>query len=146
MVNMIGEKTSNSASAPELVRKLFNYFRGNLLVIGRSERVLVPGWAEDNSLLQQLSGLLSFVDTGIKTLTVQERDIESLRFPEEWTDEFKAAVRRDMKWKPMFSHETEGGRIEPFELSEESAGTLPLDVSPKMSAKDWKISSNRSKD
>ncbi len=119
-------KAGNSADTPESIRNFYNYFGANLLLIGQNETVILGGWTKDEALIEHLSMLLSAADTGIEGVAFEKRDVESPELPEELPETLKVALHRDMKWKPVFSHRTDKGSLEHFDLTNESGGTRRL--------------------
>jgi AAA15 family ATPase/GTPase len=119
-------KAGNNEETPASLRNVFNYFLWNVVRFARYERLILRGWTEVQDLVQQVAALLALADTGIDTVTVAERDIDSLQPPEDTPDKLDLRGRRDTRWKFLFSHKTESGGIEKFELNEESAGTRRL--------------------
>ena len=118
-------KAGNSADAPDSVRKAYNYLRTDIFLLQNQGTGFVVGWI-DRPFLKPLSKLICLADTAIEEVTLHERDTESLEIPNKWPEEIKAAFLRDMSFKPLFSHQSEGGDIEQFEIKEESAGTRRL--------------------
>lgn len=119
-------KAGNSADAPESIRAIFNYLRSDVIRVTHDSSIFVRGWAEEEHIIQQVSTLLSFADTGIDAIIVKERDTDSLILPDGMPDDLKEAFLRRKRWRFLFSHKTEEGEVEHFELDEESAGTRRL--------------------
>jgi hypothetical protein len=130
-------KAGNSADAPESIRDVFNYLQNHLIRLAHDEHISANMLTKNEDYLKLTEALLSFADIGIQAVTVQEQDtdMDTVKFPPGFPDEMKAAIRRQMKWKYLFSHQTDVGQAEQFELKDESAGTKRLfDLAPLLAA------------
>jgi len=125
-------KAGDSADAPESIRSIFNYFRGKMVHLTPGRYFIPPPsyninkWANDQNYMQRLSSLLTFTDTGIHEVTARELDPDSFKFPEDMPDMLKEEIRRNNKWKILFSHTTEEDKIVHFDINQESGGTQRL--------------------
>ena len=124
-------KAGNSADAPDMIRDAYNYLRHNILLTIAPRRGLGfvrIGWASDENFLKQISALLALADTGIASVSTQERkfDEESLQMPTSMPDEVRKAILNDFKMQPVFLHNTESGTAEAFKFEAESEGTKQL--------------------
>ncbi len=121
-------KAGDSADAPEMIRKVYNYFRNDVLRLGLNEEVRFDGWLEDKTVFNKVSELLTFVDTGISGVVVQEKtvDMDVVEFPDNLPQSIKASILRDMKRSFHFIHQTDSNRTELFDLRIESTGTQKL--------------------
>lgn len=122
----------NKADAPELVRNVFNYFRKEILCLRYGQRIAHPGLKDNPNLLEKVSKFLSLVDTGIVGIkSEQSGDIDELHFPADIPEEIKKKIISQEKTKFLFSHNTNYGESEEFELKKESSGTQKLfELSP----------------
>lgn len=121
-------KAGDSADTPELIRNVYNYFRNDVLRLGLNEEVPFDHWVEDTALLNKVSALLGFVDTGVGGVVVREKDIdpETVRFPDSMSQRTRESLLRRMKHEFLFAHATDGKETEFFDLRLESAGTQKL--------------------
>jgi len=121
-------KAGDSADAPELVRKVYNYFRNNVLRLGLNERVSLNDWTGDKTIFNKVSALLGFVDTGVSGVLIKENkvDLDSVKLPDHLPEEIKKTILRDMGRSFLFTHLTESNQPELFDLQQESAGTQKL--------------------
>ncbi len=121
-------KAGDSADTPELIRNVYNYFRNDVLRLGLNEEVPFDHWVEDTALLNKVSALLGFVDTGVGGVVVREKDIdpETVRFPDSMSLRTRESLLRRMKHEFLFAHATDGKETEFFDLRLESAGTQKL--------------------
>lgn len=126
-------KAGDSADTPQMIRDVYNYFRKELIHIGVNEHKHKLNWLKDDELVKKVAKLLSFVDTGISNIRVQERtDAEDeLKFldgilPDGFPENIKQQFMEDRKYKSLFLHLTDTGDNELFEEKEESAGTRKL--------------------
>lgn len=121
-------KAGDSADAPEMIRKVYNYFRNDVLRLGLNEEVRFDGWFEDKTVCNKVSELLTFVDTGISGVVVKEKDVDldAVELPDNLPKSIKASILRDMKRSFHFIHQTEANETELFDLRMESAGTQKL--------------------
>lgn len=121
-------KAGDSADTPELIRNVYNYFRNDVLRLGLNEEVPFDHWVEDTALLNKVSALLGFVDTGVGGVVVREKEIdpETVRFPDSMSQRTRESLLRRMKHEFLFAHATDGKETEFFDLRLESAGTQKL--------------------
>ncbi|MFA6172630.1 MAG: ATP-binding protein [Kiritimatiellales bacterium] len=121
-------KAGDSADAPELVRNVYNYFRNEVLRLGVNEQTLFDGWQEDEAMFHKVSGLLTFVDTGVSGVVIKdnEADVDSVKFPDGMPQSVRESILRDMKRAYLFVHQTDVNSTELFDLEKESAGTQKL--------------------
>jgi AAA15 family ATPase/GTPase len=121
-------KAGDSADAPELVRNVYNYFRTEILRLAVEGHDLFNGWIDDEAMLDKVSALLTFVDTGISGIEVDERDVDvdSIKFPDGMPGSMKQALLRTMTRSYLFAHRTDTDSTELFDLKRESAGTQHL--------------------
>jgi hypothetical protein len=121
-------KAGNSADAPELIRNVYNFLRNNVLRLGLNEEINFDEWIDDETLFGKVSALLTYVDTGISGVVVEENDVDptNLKFPSSLPETIKNSILRDMKRSFLFSHTTESKGTELFDLAQESSGTKKL--------------------
>jgi len=121
-------KAGDSADAPEMIRKVYNYFRNDVLRLGLNQEVRFDGWVEDKRVFNKVSKLLSFVDTGIDGVIVREKDVDlnDVAFPNDLPQPIKASILHEMKRSFHFIHQTDDDESELFDLQMESAGTQKL--------------------
>jgi uncharacterized protein len=117
----------NKADAPEIVRKVYNYFRKEMLLLCCDEHVLHPGVLNSSNLLEKVAAFLSLVDTGITGIKSEDNvEIEDISFPKGMSEKIKETIIRQNKTKFLFSHDTDYGGMEYFDLKQESSGTQKL--------------------
>lgn len=120
-------KAGNSPDAPEMIRKVYKYFR-RAIVFTRKDAKVMPAWRKDNELVSQVSAFLSQVDTGIKRIIIEKETRDDLlnRLPDDMPQALKDRILEDFSLVPYFKHATEQGREETFSESDESDGTRAL--------------------
>lgn len=121
-------KAGDSADAPQLIRTVYNYFRKNLHQIGINLDNQNPYWYDEPKLVEKVTALLSFVDTGISNIRIQEipEYFNMPELPNGVTGEIKKRnirIIKNFKNKPFFAHVNETGENEYFEETKESTGT-----------------------
>jgi AAA15 family ATPase/GTPase len=99
-----------------------------VLRLGLNEEVRLDHWVADKALLNKVSALLGFVDTGVAGVVVKEKEVdpESVVFPDNMPQRMRENVIRRMKRQFLFAHGTDGDETEMFEYGMESAGTQKL--------------------
>lgn len=118
-------KAGDSADAPDVVRKVYNYFRKDIINQGVNEKIILEGWQDDDDFLRKVSALLSFIDTGVSGVVVEnlEVDEDRLNLPMNIPEPLKNSILRDMKRNYRFIHDMDDDCEEMFDLEYESAGT-----------------------
>jgi AAA15 family ATPase/GTPase len=93
-----------------------------------NEEINFDEWIDDETLFGKVSALLTYVDTGISGVVVEENDVDptNLKFPSSLPETIKNSILRDMKRSFLFSHTTESKGTELFDLAQESSGTKKL--------------------
>jgi AAA15 family ATPase/GTPase len=121
-------KAGNSADAPELIRNVYNHFRGEVLHLGSDELLLLRNPAEAGDILNKVSSLLAHVDAGVTKVTAKENEIDDsiVRLLEDAPESVRNTILRREKWSFEFAHLTDTGAMELFDLSDESDGTQRL--------------------
>ena len=117
-------KAGNTASAPKMIREVFNYFRSQTF-IGPNHGTMVPGFHKNEGTRHAVSSLIAFADTGIDKITDEKnRSAGNFSFPDDLPKEMKEAMLEKNSLK--FWHRTEDGSSIPFERHMESDGTIRL--------------------
>lgn len=119
-------KAGNSADAPQMIREVYNFFRSYLFPMALNETSIPLNWFEEKELVKQVAGILSLVDTGISDVIIRERtNLEpvQLPLPPGIPEEFRQLFLQHAKYKILFSHQTETGDHQTFEIGQESDGT-----------------------
>lgn len=117
----------NKADTPQLVRNVYNYFRKEVFHLGCSEHIYYKDLSSKTERLEQVTKFLSLVDTGITSIKVEKNsDIEKFNFPDGIPQSVKESIIHREKTKFLFSHSTDLGGLEYFDLKEESSGTQKL--------------------
>ena len=117
-------KAGNTASAPKMIREVFNYFRSQTF-IGPNHGTMVPGFHKNEGTRHAVSSLIAFADTGIDKITDEKnKSAGNFSFPDDLPKEMKEAMLEKNSLK--FWHRTEDGSSIPFERHMESDGTIRL--------------------
>ena len=117
-------KAGNTASAPKMIREVFNYFRSQTF-IGPNQGIMVPGIHRNKGTRHAVSSLIAFADTGIDKITDEEnRSAGSFSFPDDFPEEIKEEILEQNRLN--FWHRTEDGSSIPFKRHMESDGTIRL--------------------
>lgn len=121
-------KAGSSADAPEMIRKVYNFLRNDIMRLGLNEKVSFLDWVDDESALNKISSLLSFVDSGVSGVVVKESDVDMdmIKIPEGVPSVVREQILRDMRKSFQLIHVTESKSTELFPLEMESAGTQKL--------------------
>ena len=117
-------KAGNTASAPKMIREVFNYFRSQTF-IEPNQSVMIPGFLKNKGTRHAVSSLIAFADTGIDKITDEKnRNAGSFIFSDDLPEEIKESILEQNRLK--FWHRTEDGSSIPFERHMESDGTIRL--------------------
>lgn len=120
-------KAGNSPDAPEMIRKVYQFFRRDLVFAAKGMKVM-PSWRKDEALVQQVSRFLSAVDTGISSVVIKKESRDDLveHLPAGMPEAIKSRILDDFSLVPYFQHATEDGGVELFAEADESDGTRAL--------------------
>ncbi|MES0827707.1 AAA family ATPase [Ruegeria sp. SCP11] len=119
-------KAGNTASSPDSIREVYRYFR-TMDFVRAGQSVMAVGFHKNEAHLSALSSLISFADTGIENISVEEKEnIEEIKLPDDMPDELKEAIFEQNKVKFAFWHRSEDGSLIPFDEHQESDGTIRL--------------------
>lgn len=117
----------NKADAPQLIRNVYNYFRKEMLCLGCDQHIGYTELYDEKNRLEKVAAFLSLVDTGIAGIKSKENaDIDKIIFPKNMPDKIRNSIIRQEKTKYLFSHKTDVGGMESFDLDQESSGTQKL--------------------
>ncbi|VGO22312.1 AAA family ATPase [Pontiella sulfatireligans] len=121
-------KAGDSADAPELIRKVYNYFQNDILRLGLNEEIHFDDWIDNPDVFKKVSAILGFVDAGVDGVIVRKSSVdeEDVRFPDDIPQAVRESILRDMRRTFLFAHPTEAGDSELFDLRLESSGTQRL--------------------
>ena len=120
-------KAGNTADAPEVVRKIFNYFRKNTVTMLSNQTISLLDWEnnEENSFI--INTFLKKVDLGISKFTMEPKELpKGLQLPEDIPSDIKNKILKDLSTEALFHHETDYGELVRFTSEQESRGTLKL--------------------
>lgn len=120
-------KAGNSPDAPEIIRKVYQFFRHGLVFASRNVKV-VPAWRKNQAMVEQVATFLAAVDTGITGIDIKKESPDELlgRLPSDMPEEVKQRVLENFSLVPYFNHATEDGGVESFVEADESDGTRSL--------------------
>lgn len=119
-------KAGNTASTPESIREVYNFFR-SIKTINADQGIMALGIHKEKEVLNTISSLITFVDTGIESITVEEeKDPKEIRLPDDMPDDLKEAIQEHNKTKFSFWHRSEEDKLVPFDDDMESDGTMRL--------------------
>ncbi|SDR02482.1 ATP-binding protein [Pseudovibrio sp. Tun.PSC04-5.I4] len=119
-------KAGNNASAPEIIREIYDYFR-KMHVIKPNHHLMTPGYHKKTENLEAIASLISSADTGIENITLEKREkTNEIRFPDDMPEDLQEAIREQNKTKFSFWHKSENGSLVAFDEEAESDGTIRL--------------------
>ncbi len=120
-------KAGNNAETPEMLRRVYNYFRIDLRKLGLNEMPLTINWHD--GLINTVASILSCVDTGIASIEIKEiseEELASFKFPDGIPEPVKKEILRSINSQFMFAHQTDAGKSVLFRERQESDGTRRL--------------------
>lgn len=124
--NSFLSKAGNSPDAPEIIRSVYNYFKKNIVHLGKDEDFSVLDWRDNPSMVASVATILSKVDTGISNIQFRETDTSNIRIPEMFPEPLKQKILAHESKKPFFQHKGHNGEEEIFSENIESDGTKRL--------------------
>ncbi|WP_417809978.1 AAA family ATPase [Thioclava sp.] len=116
-------KAGNTADAPDVIKELFNYFRSGIIYMGFNYNISLSTWRDNTTAVNRISNVLSSIDTGIRNINFEDRDISSFQFSDDMPKELATKIKEDFKKVPVFFHEDENGNTKKFSEDMESSGT-----------------------
>ncbi len=120
-------KAGNSADSPEIVRKIFNYFRKNTVTMLTNQTISILDWEEDEQTSLIVNTFLKKVDLGINKFKMEkDKSVKDIPLPDDFPEELKEKILNDLSKKAFFYHETDYGELLRFNNSQESSGTTKL--------------------
>ncbi|WP_017446864.1 AAA family ATPase [Gayadomonas joobiniege] len=120
-------KAGNTPDSPEIVRKIFNYFRRytDTLLVGQIAGV--SNWDEDENTVKIINTFLNKVDLGIESFGIEEEpDKDQFEFPSSMPENIQRMFRKELSKKEYFFHPNSQGDLVRFEKDRESRGTSRL--------------------
>ena len=120
-------KAGNTADSPEIVRKIFNYFRKNTVTMLSNQTISLVNWENniDNSFI--INTFLKKVDLGINKFTIESRELpKGFQLPDDIPTDIKNQILKDLSKEAFFHHETDYKELVRFTSEQESSGTLKL--------------------
>jgi AAA15 family ATPase/GTPase len=119
-------KAGNSAAAPKMIRRVYDYFTKFLTVSSDFDMPLGEIYSHDK-MLALTSNMLAKVDVGISNISKEENDLSTFGvFPTDMPKHVKDSFISLNKYNFFFHHKDEKGKDVKFEASEESDGTRKL--------------------
>ena len=119
-------KAGNSADTPEIIRKVYNFFRNQL--VNEENYKVDPAWKKNHALVGHVGAILSNIDTGISNIIIKQEDNSKklAHLPIQLPEHIKSMILDDFNHVPYFEHITENNVIELFSARDESSGTIAL--------------------
>ncbi len=119
-------KAGNSADAPEFIRSIYNYFKKNIVHLGRDENFSLLDWRDNPEMVASVASILCKVDTGISDIQFRDIDTSNVHIPEIFAEPLKQKILAYESKKPFFQHQGNNGEEEMFSENIESDGTKRL--------------------
>lgn len=130
-------KISNTASSPEIVKGISDFFSVNLVFVKmdtRPELHFLMNKSIRKTFSDTTGKFLSLVDTGITGMSVEENDVD-IKLPDGIPEETKREILFRNKVRFLFSHKNENGEDVMLDQENESDGTNRLfDLSPAITS------------
>ena len=120
-------KAGNSADSPEIVRKIFNYFRKNTATMLTNQMINVIDWEKDERTSLIVNTFLQKVDLGINKFEMETVELgQEIQLPESTPMSMKNKILYELSRKPFFFHESDYMELVRFTSDMESSGTKKL--------------------
>ncbi len=120
-------KAGNTADSPEVVRKIFNYFRKNAVTMLHHQHISILDWQNKEEVLLAMNTFLKKVDLGINKFTMEPKELpKGFELPTDVPDNIKNKILNHLSNEPLFHHETDFGELIRFSSDKESRGTTRL--------------------
>ncbi len=120
-------KAGNTADSPEIVRKIFNYFRKNTVTMLSNQTISLIDWEKNEEISFILNTFLKKVDLGINKFTMEAKELpKGLQLPDNIPTDIKDKILSDLSKEALFHHETDYGEFARFTSNQESSGTTKL--------------------
>ncbi|EGT0649843.1 ATP-binding protein [Citrobacter braakii] len=122
-------KAGNNASSPQIIKDVFNFFDTKIFYLGSNHtlRVLSDGADDFDNVMERVSKVLCYIDTGIKRVSLTQRDVQLPDYMEKsMPQDLKERFINENKDKYLFTHFGENDAEEIFDENEESEGTKKL--------------------
>jgi hypothetical protein len=118
----------SSADAPELIRDVYTFIRKEIVHLDVDEEYDYFPNEENRFLIEHISQLIAFADTGICGVKLQKRDMDAtkIRFRSNMSLSMQKKILEREGQEYRFLHETDAGKTESFEQKDESTGTNKL--------------------
>lgn len=120
-------KAGNTPDSPEIVRKIYNYFRRNTDIMLTNQMINIADWDNDDATSLIVNTFLEKVDLGIKKFSMEPKELpKGFRLPDGIPTELKDKILSDLSKEAMFYHEADDGELIHFSSEYESSGTTKL--------------------
>jgi AAA15 family ATPase/GTPase len=118
----------SSPDAPELIRDVYTFFRKEIIHLSVDDECGYALSEENMTLLEQMSQLITFADTGICGIEIHKRDKNKLkmRFHPSMPLSLRKKILEQERQEFQFLHESDTGSAVSFEQKDESTGTTRL--------------------
>jgi len=118
-------KAGNSAASVPIMRHIYGYFR-SMMYFEASVRINSARYLKEEKRLKNVARVLAAVDTGISSITSEERTPSGLHLPDEMPESLKKAIIDQHSTAFSFWHKDDAGEMVEFGEDDESAGTQRL--------------------
>lgn len=122
-------KAGNNAATPKIIRDIFNFFESNMFFLGSTPMLslLSEGSEDFSKVMESVSKILCYIDTGIKSVSYTQRDFKLPEYLEKNMPlDIKETIMKENKDKYLFTHVGEDNVEEVFEEQDESDGTRKI--------------------
>lgn len=122
-------KAGNNAASPQMIRDVYNFFRRDLVCLRTMERFKIKSSAIEDvgDVMDRISKVLCYVDTGIKSISMTEVEVEIPDFIDKnIPDDVRKIYIENKKDKFLFTHVGEDGVEAVFDEDDESDGTRKI--------------------
>ena len=129
-------KAGNTPDSPDIIRKIYNFFRKNTHTMLAGYSIGVFDWDENNKTVSIVNTFLNKVDLGINKFGIEIDDSwNDFKLPEDMPEKLKLRLKKEFPKTAYFYHPDKSGELIRFEKDKESRGTnrlfklLPLFIS-----------------
>ncbi|RTN95696.1 ATP-binding protein [Enterobacter sp. WCHEn090032] len=115
--------------APKVIEKIYDYFIGVICPIGMNSSFNLLHLQDESFrdiLVETTSSFLSLVDTGVKSIRIEENKNIDIKLPDDIPEDLRERIIAENLHSFKFEHDTDSGDSSEIDIEDESDGTRRL--------------------